>query len=248
MRPVIGITCTETGSGERGSRNGIGINYISAIEHAGGTPILLPLVQNNSCIEDFLSLIDGLLLSGGVDVDPYHYGEEPRPKLGKIDVGKDHVEMSLITKAMEIDLPILGICRGIQVLNVAAGGTLYQDISMGADTVLKHRQDAPGSYATHAIDVQEGSRLLDILGQPTIRVNSFHHQTVSKAAPGFTISAVARDGIIEGIESTHHSFVIGVQFHPESMWQNNPVIAGLFVTFAEAAKTYKQQQQVVSKN
>jgi putative glutamine amidotransferase len=236
MRPIIGITCTTTDS-----RNSIGTSYIDAIEHAGGTPILLPMVQNDSCIADFLSIVDGLLLSGGVDVDPFLYGEEPRPAQGKIDVARDSAEMSLIPRALEIDLPILAICRGIQVLNVAAGGTLYQDISMCSGTILKHRQDAPGSYATHAIDVQEGSRLLDILGQSSIRVNSFHHQAVKKAAPGFTISAVARDDIVEGIESISHSFVIGVQFHPETMWQNNPPITNLFVAFVSAAKTHKQR-------
>jgi putative glutamine amidotransferase len=234
MRPIIGITCTTADS-----TNAIGISYISAIENAGGTPILLPLVQNNSCTADFLSVIDGLLLSGGVDADPFLYGEEPRPALGRIDVDKDRVEMSLIAKTLEIDLPILGICRGIQILNVAAGGTLYQDISMYSSTILKHRQDAPRSYATHAIEVQEGNRLLDILGQSSIRVNSFHHQAVRKAAPGFIVSAIARDGIVEGIESAHHSFAIGVQFHPELMWQNNPPITALFVAFVSAAKAYK---------
>lgn len=239
MRPIIGITCTTTDS-----KNGIGTSYISAIEHADGTPVLLPMVQNDICIADFLSLVDGLLLSGGVDVDPFLYGEEPRPAMGKIDVSKDSVEMSLIPRALEMDLPILGICRGIQMLNVAAGGTLYQDISMSSDAVLKHRQDAPGSYATHIIHVQEGSRLLDILEQSAIRVNSFHHQAVKKAAPGFMISAVSRDGIVEGIESTHHSFAIGVQFHPELMWQNNPSISSLFVAFVRAARTYKQHQGI----
>lgn len=240
MRPVIGITCTTTDSG-----NGIGTSYISAIEHAGGTPVLLPLIQDDSCIRDFLSLIDGLLLSGGVDVDPYYYGEEPQPELGKIDVDKDRVEMSLITGALEMALPILGICRGIQILNVAAGGTLHQDIYSNGGATLKHRQDAPRSYPTHAINVQEGSRLLDILGHSTIRVNSFHHQAVGKAAPGFAVSAVTCDGVIEGIESSHHDFVIGVQFHPETMWQNNPPITNLFAAFADAAKAYKQQKEAL---
>lgn len=241
MRPIIGITCATT-DWWSGSGNGIDINYINAIEHADGTPLLLPLVQDNVCIADFLTVIDGLLLSGGVDVDPHHYGEEPRPGLGKIDVGKDRVEISLITRAIETGLPILGICRGIQMLNVAAGGTLYQDISMSSKTVLKHRQEAPGSYATHAIDVQEGSHLLDILGKPTIRVNSFHHQAVKEPVPGFAISAVARDGIVEGIEKADHSFAIGVQFHPELMWQSNPPMAALFVAFVRAAKAYRERR------
>jgi len=246
MRPIIGITCTTTDSDGSRPGNGIGVSYISAIEHAGGTPILLPLVQEDFCIADFLRITDGLLLSGGVDVDPFLYGEEPRPGQGRIDVAKDHIEMALTSRAIETDLPILGICRGIQILNVTAGGTLYQDISMSSNAVLKHRQEAPGWYATHDINVREGSCLLNILGQSTLRVNSFHHQSVKNAAPGFAISAVARDGIVEGIESIHHRFIIGIQCHPELMWQNNPPIANLFVEFVSAAKAYSQQQKSAS--
>ncbi len=238
MRPVIGITCTTSPDG---SSHGIGINYIRAVEYAGGAPILLPLIQNDSCIEDFLSLIDALLLSGGVDMDPFLYGEESQPKMGKIDVDRDRVEMLLVPRALEMDMPVLGICRGIQTLNVAAGGTLYQDVAMSPDPVLKHRQDAPRWYGTHDIRVQEGSRLMDILGHSSIRVNTFHHQAVKDAAPGFIVSAVASDGIVEGIESTRHTFAVGVQCHPEGMWENNPPITNLFVAFVEAAKAYKQR-------
>jgi putative glutamine amidotransferase len=217
------------------------------MEHAGGTPILLPMLQNESCIADFLGMIDGLLLAGGVDVDPFLYGEEPRPRQGRIDVARDRTEMLLASKAIEMDLPILAICRGIQMLNVAAGGTLYQDISMSPNPILKHRQEAPRWHATHAIDIVEGSRLLDILGQPTIRINSFHHQAVKEAAPGMMISATARDGIIEGIEIERHSFAVGVQFHPENMWKNNLPITALFIAFANAAKEYSQERKTVSK-
>jgi len=248
MRPIIGITCTSTASSGSSPRNGIGASYISAIEHAGGTPILLPLVRKNSCIADFLSIIDGLLLPGGVDVDPFLYGEEPKPAMGGIDVGKDQVEMWLINRSLEMDLPILGICRGIQMLNVATGGTLYQDVSMSSSAILQHRQKAPGSHATHTINLREGSRLLDILGQSTFQVNSFHHQAVKEPAPGFMVSAATRDGVIEGIEDTHYSFVVGVQFHPELMWQNNPPITTLFVTFVNEAKAYKQKREALSKN
>ena len=239
MRPVIGITCTTTGSDK--VSHGIGVNYINAVEHAGGTPILLPLIQSDSCIAEFLSLVDGLLLSGGVDVDPFLYGEESQPKMGAINVDKDRVEMLLTPKALEMDMPILAICRGIQMLNVAAGGTLHQDLSMSPKPILKHRQDAPRWYATHAIQVEAGSRLMDILGHSTIRVNTFHHQAVKDVAPGFVVSAVANDGIIEGIESSRHTFAVGIQCHPEGMWENNPPIANLFIALVEAAKAFKQR-------
>ncbi len=246
MHPIIGITCTTMGPDESSAGHGISGNYINAVEHAGGTPILLPLIQTDSCIGDFLNLIDGLLLPGGVDVDPLLYGEEPQPKMGRINVGMDRVEMSLIPKILEMNMPVLGICRGIQMLNVAAGGTLYQDIQMSSNAILKHRQDAPRWYATHDIQVQKGSRLLDILGHSTIRVNSFHHQAVKEVAPDFVVSAVANDGIIEGIESTRHDFAIGVQCHPEGMWQNNPPTTNLFVAFIEAAEAYNQSRKSVS--
>ena len=242
MRPIIGITCTATDSNES---HGISVSYIDAVEHSGGTPILLPLPQSDLCVADFLNLIDGLLLSGGVDVDPFLYGEEPQPKMGKIDVSRDRVEMLLIPKALEMNIPILGICRGIQVLNVAAGGTLHQDIYTDSKAALKHSQNAPEWYGTHAIHIQEGSRLLDILGQPMIRVNSFHHQAVKDVAPDFVVSAVASDDVIEGMESTCHNFVVGVQCHPEGMWKNTPPIANLFAEFVKAAETYKQQRKAM---
>jgi putative glutamine amidotransferase len=238
MYPIIGITCSTTDSG-----NSVGTSYVSALENVGGIPVLLPSVRNEQCILEFINLIDGLLLSGGVDVDPYLFGEEPKPLMGKIDCDRDYIEMRLIQKALEIDLPILGICRGIQVLNVTAGGTLYQDISMHSKGILKHRQDAPGSYATHSIEIKPGSRLMNILSDLKIRTNTFHHQAVREAAPGFIISAYAQDKIIEGIESINHSFVMGVQFHPELMWQNNHPITNLFHTFVNAAKEYKPRQK-----
>ena len=242
MRPIIGITCGTSGTDSNLSENSIGGSYISAIESAGGTPLVIPITQNEACLEDSIELIDGLLLSGGVDVDPSYFGEEAEPGLGRVDADRDRVELYLTTRALEKDLPILGICRGIQVLNVAAGGSLYQDINTDLSNILKHRQVAPGWYGTQTIDVKKGSRLLDILGQPMIRVNSFHHQAVKKVAPGFTISAVARDGVIEGIESTNHRFTLGVQFHPEVMWQNNPPISAIFTAFINAARAYKQER------
>lgn len=242
MRPIIGITCTATDSDKS---HGIGVSYIDAIGHSGGTPILLPLPQSDLCVADFLDLIDGLLLSGGVDVDPFLYGEEPQPKMGRIDVSRDRVEMLLIPKALEMNIPILGICRGIQVLNVSAGGTLYQDIYTNSKATLKHSQNAPEWYGTHAIHVQEGSRLLGILGQSMIRVNSFHHQAVKDVAPDFMVSAVSSDGVIEGIESTRYNFAVGVQCHPEGMRQNTPPIANLFAEFVKAAETYRQQQKTM---
>ena len=149
--------------------------------------------------------------------------------------------MLLTPKALEMDMPILAICRGIQMLNVAAGGTLHQDLSMIPKPILKHRQDAPRWHGTHAIHVEAGSRLMNILGHSTIRVNTFHHQAVKDVAPGFVVSAVASDGVIEGIESLRHTFVVGVQCHPEGMWKDNPPITNLFTALVEAAAAFDRQ-------
>lgn len=241
MHPIIGITCTSIGTDS--ISHGIGTAYINAIEYAGAVPILLPLIQDNPCISKYLSLIDGLLLSGGVDVDPFLYGEEPIPKMGKIDVDKDRSEMLLTSGALDMGIPILGICRGIQMLNVAAGGTLYQDIYTDGTATLKHRQDAPRWYATHAINIVEGSQLAKVFGQSPIQVNTFHHQAVRNVAPKFIVSATTSDGTIEGIESTNHKFAIGVQCHPEGMWESNSTIGDLFIAFAKAAQKYMQQKQ-----
>ncbi|MBD3181761.1 gamma-glutamyl-gamma-aminobutyrate hydrolase family protein [Candidatus Poribacteria bacterium] len=234
MSSVIGITCTTLSDS-----NGINIEYIKALENARAIPILLPFIENKRLLE-YLDLIDGLLLSGGVDVDPYLFGEEPIPAMGSIDVEKDRVEMFLAKKALEIDIPVFGICRGIQLLNVAAGGTLHQDIKYQKGK-LKHRQEAPRDYGTHSIEIKENTKLMEIMGK-SIRVNTFHHQAVKQVAPGFIVSAVSSDGIIEGVESITHSFAIGVQFHPERMWRNSTPIADLFKAFVKAADKYREMR------
>jgi putative glutamine amidotransferase len=239
MRPIIGITCGTSDVDTNDST--IWNNYISAIENAGGTPIVLPLAQNDSSFSDYIDIIDGLLLSGGVDLDPSYFGEEPHPALGRVDVNRDRIEIFLSKKALQANIPIFGICRGIQTLNVSAGGTLYQDIPSQFGNTIKHRQTAPGSHGTHFIDVKNGSRLFEIMGQSEIKVNTFHHQAVKDVATDFIISATARDGIIEGIESTIHPYAIGVQFHPERMWENNPSISALFASFVDSAERYRQE-------
>jgi len=241
MRPIIGITCgfdisSSSTSGRVYTRNSVGFDYISAVEHADGTPIVLPIVDDEGCISNFVDMIDGLLLSGGGDIDPSFFNEEPIPALGSIDPNRDLVEMSLSKAALEQDLPVLAICRGIQVLNVAAGGTLYQDISQHSKEILKHRQSAPGWHASHTIEIESDSLMYEIFGEQTGRVNSFHHQSVRDTADGFYVSARSKDGIIEAIESREHRFMLGVQFHPEMMFQHHPEAAKIFAAFVKACK------------
>ena len=242
MRPVIGITCSLTVSAIGDSiytleRNIIARDYVRAIEYAGGTPLLIPHVGDIECINQYLGVLDGLILSGGGDIDPLLFGQEPHQNIGSVDRVRDEMELQLTQKALNQDLPILAICRGIQMLNVAAGGTIYQDIaSEMPPPTLCHSQQGTGWYASHTIDILSDSRLLQIFGSPTARVNSFHHQAVREVGEGFIVTAKARDNVIEAIESPTHRFALGVQYHPEMMWERHPEVLNLFTTFLKACR------------
>jgi len=240
--PIIGITSGTSVKIADDEGSGVfrycycGYEYISAVEHAGGLPLVIPVFEDMALAETYIGMIDGLLLSGGGDISPHLFGEEPHRKLGAVDLERDMVEMELTKLALERDLPLFAICRGIQVLNVTAGGTLYQDLSQHSGEVLKHRQRAAGWYGSHTIKVVEGSLLHKIIGKSVIHVNSYHHQAVRMPAEGFVVSATSLDGIIEAIESPRHKFVLGVQFHPEMMWRRHPEAAALFRSFVEACR------------
>ncbi len=242
MRPVIGITCSLTASPIGDSiypleRNIIARDYARAIEYAGGTPFLVPHVGDMECINQYLGVLDGLILSGGGDIDPLLYGQEPHQNIGSVDRVRDEMELQLTQKALAQDLPILAICRGIQMLNVAAGGTIYQDIAAEMPRpTLCHSQNGAGWYASHTIDILSDSHLLQIFGSPTARVNSFHHQAVRDVGEGFMITAKAKDNVIEAIEAPTHRFAIGVQCHPEMMWEHHPEVLNLFTTFLKACQ------------
>ncbi len=184
----------------------------------------------------FADALDGILLSGGADIDPRHFGEDPHPKMGPIDPERDEFELALVRAALQAGTPLLAICRGIQVLNVAAGGTLYQDIPSQLAGAIKHRQDAPAYHATHRIAVERHTKLAGMVGTGDVFVNSFHHQAVRDVAPGLVVSARASDGVVEGVESGRDTFVVGVQWHPESMVDASPAMLEIFSAFvAEAA-------------
>ena len=242
MRPVVGITCSLTASSIGDSiytleRNIIARDYSRAIEYAGGTPLLIPHVGDIECINQYLGVLDGLVLSGGGDIDPLLFGQEPHQNLGSVDRVRDEMELQLTQKALDQDLPILAICRGIQMLNVAAGGTIYQDIAAEMpQPTLRHSQSGAGWYASHTIDIMSESRLFQVFDSPTARVNSFHHQAVREIGEGFIVTAKARDNVIEAIESPTHRFVIGVQCHPEMMWEHHPEVLNLFTAFLKACQ------------
>ncbi len=234
MRPRIAITgvLTET---KFSFATQISQAYTEGIIQAGGTPVLLPLTSAE-VDEQWLAGINGLLLSGGEDVDPVHYGENPHVKQGRISPERDMQELKLIAIAEQKKLPILAICRGLQILNIAHGGTLYQDIYSQMHGVMKHSQNAPRWYGTHRITLDRHSRLYEIFGKQNIHVNSYHHQAVDTIAEGFKAVAWADDGVVEAIEKIGEPFAVAVQWHPEEMWKTDALQMALFRKFVEACR------------
>lgn len=236
MTPVIGLSCsTLVVPGMRGvPRFALVHHYVDCVLAAGGLPLLLPNVTPEAAA-GYLARIDGLLLTGGLDVDPIHYGQEPKPHLGQIDPTRDAFELELADGARHAGIPILAICRGVQVLNVAFGGTLLQHIPDEVEGALRHEQDAVRYDAlAHAVHIERGTRLFEIAGTEEARVNSFHHQAVDRPAGGFVVSARARDGVIEGLEDPRAGFCVGVQWHPERR-PFDPLTRALFARFVGAA-------------
>ncbi len=241
--PVIGIDCssnrpdTPVLNPQSAFYYRLPMNYVRAVERAGGLPLILPLVQEPDLIAQMLERIDGLLLSGGYDVDPAYFGQEPHPNLGTIDVDRDRFESVIVPLALKKKgFPILGICRGIQSLNAFAGGTLFQDLSQIEGELVKHRQSTDRPHVTHEIEIERGSLMRKIFRKTRLRVNSYHHQAVDAPAPGFVVTARSRDGVIEAIEKPGERFVLGIQAHPEQVEQDYPEFRKLFRAFVDAAR------------
>lgn len=223
---------------------GQGAAYSQSVALAGGAPVLIPLELGERAWRSIYRRLDGLLLPGGVDVDPVHYGQARQPELGEVNDALDEAELLLTRWALGDDRPLLGICRGIQLLNVAAGGSLYQDLPTQLPGVLQHRFSAPEyprDHLGHPVQVRADSRLAEALGSAKglggfeMQVNSRHHQAIKDVAPGFVVTARAPDGVIEGIERPDARFCIGVQWHPESMAASDPQMLALFEAFVRAA-------------
>ncbi|HBT20775.1 MAG TPA: peptidase C26 [Peptococcaceae bacterium] len=231
--PVIGITCHMDYSA---GKFVLSHYYVRVIECSSGIPFILPVITHDDLIDKYSEILDGLLLTGGVDVDPLFFGEQPRGTR-EITPERDVFEMKIVRKFMALNKPILGICRGMQVLNIAAEGSIFQDINDEVPGVIKHMQEAPRWHPTHTIEIVPGTKLGKIYKKSKINVNTFHHQAVKEAAPGFCISALAADGIIEAIESSKHKFVIGVQWHPEHLAFWDKASLRLFKAFIEASSS-----------
>ena len=197
--------------------------------------MLIPVAQNQESFETILNRVDALLLSGGPDINPKFYGEEPSGGLGEIDEGLDRMELAAARMALKKNLPIFAICRGIQVLNVSRGGTLYQDIPGQVQENINHSQKADKGINTHSIRIEKETLLHRILGRKEIWVNGKHHQAVNHLASGLIVSARAVDGIVEAVEHPGKEFVLGVQWHPEGTWKKDLYSKRLFRAFVQAA-------------
>jgi putative glutamine amidotransferase len=248
LTPVIGITATLREDLDLAAERPLGrfvradLDYIEGVAEAGGIPVVLPPVGEARTAEVVIGGLDGLLLSGGSDLHPGYYGEEPIPELGVTIPERDAFEMSLLEHALRRQIPILGICRGMQILNVALGGTLYQDLPSQMDhmVLLGHRQETPKWQPTHEVEVNGGSKVAEILGTDELKVNSYHHQAIKELASGLVTVAYASDGVVEAVESTDLSerWLIGVQWHAEAMRDAGPEHRNLFVAHVSAAKRH----------
>ena len=212
--PLIGISGTHASNGA----TQVGSAYIESVLRAGGVPVVLPINSNPEVLKKMVASIDALIMTGGEDVDPLkNYNEDPIPGLEDINPERDAFDIALVKLALERGIPVLGICRGHQIMNVACGGTLYQDIpfQVKSSNILKHRQQAPSWYGTHRVELEQNSVLARILGKTTVVTNTFHHQAVKDIAPGFIATGRTGDGVIETMEMKENPCVFSVQFHPE---------------------------------
>lgn len=240
IRPLVGITGN---FGEKGCELAEG--YFRSIELAGATPMVIPPTDDVEAMTACLELVDGLLLSGGADINPLLLGEDPIPQLGGINAKRDKHELLLTRLAYQRNIPIFGICRGIQVICAALGGKLHQDIAacMPDAQLIKHSQTAARHVATHHVQAEKGSLIARLLGE-TFAVNSFHHQAVSECGPGFRATAHASDGVIEAIESSDHRSVFGVQWHPECFClEGDNSMLPLFCHFVKECQAYRTARQ-----
>jgi putative glutamine amidotransferase len=241
--PVIGILTSilikETEPFLGLERSYVNYDYIAAVEAAHGIPLLIPVVANDETVMRQIESIDALLLTGGYDPNPLLYGENPNRRIDFIFPEVDEHQLRAIRHASEAGKPMLGICRGLQILNIAFGGTLYQDLSLVPNSYIQHAQKSRKHSPGHQVSLVNGTRLREILEEPEIVTNSFHHLAVKDIAPGFVVSAQAPDGVVEGIERSSGSPILAVQWHPEMMYEKYPAMLEIFERFIEMAAREK---------
>ncbi len=236
MRPLVGIPCqADFRDGSKRPIYGNNRAYVHAVEDAGGISVLIPMLNDVNLLEALLARLDGLLLSGGGDIDFSRYHAEPHPLLGSIDTQLDELEFSLARLALEKNIPILGVCRGMQLLNIVCGGTLYQDLRDEYAGSMEHcRRELPRNSVIHTVHIVAGSRMEKILGTNEVWINSLHHQAIKLPGSNVHISGWAEDGVAEFMEVVDRRFVVGVQGHPEEIYASESAYARLFAAFVKA--------------
>jgi len=242
-RPLIGVTTSEVRPAERvtplaegeprGREMALGMPYMKSVEAAGGLPVVIPPLPEEA-IEPLLDRLDGICLSGGPDIDPATYDAEPHPELGPIEPDLDRFELDVARRADAREMPILAICRGTQAINIVRGGILHQHIpELSAE--IPHRQKVASDQPSHAVEIRPESHLAAVIEGQEIEVNSFHHQAIDRLGEGLEVSACAPDGTIEAIEDPGRRFLIGVQWHAETL-THRPYEAALFERFVDACR------------
>ncbi|NMA02911.1 MAG: gamma-glutamyl-gamma-aminobutyrate hydrolase family protein [Clostridia bacterium] len=222
MKPIIGITA---GYSYSEGKHFLTQYYTEVVTFLGGIPVILP-AENTLLAAEFYNLVDGLIFSGGGDLDPFYFGEDPLRGIGEINPRRDLFELELAKIAFQGVKPVLGICRGMQLLNIAAGGDVYQDIR--EFTQQEHNQKAPKWYPWHLVNIAKGSTLYRLVGQEKIKVNSFHHQAVKKLGSGLKVVAWSNDNIIEALAGEDNQNILGVQWHPECSWDRDQISQEIF--------------------
>lgn len=240
MRPFIGISMSRDNTFKGYSRDWVRSTYVEAIIDAGGIPVLL---ANSDSSLKVLHECHGLLLTGGGDIDPALFGsDDDGTDWGGVSADRDQSELAFINEANRLDMPIFGICRGLQVLTVGFGGSLIQDIPRARqDSQIHHSQSEPREDVTHVVRIHSGSKLERMVQSKECSVNSFHHQAINRVPQGWQVSAEAPDGIIEAMEYPGDRFLIGVQWHPEDLWKSEASSKALFAHFVQSAEQYQLQ-------
>ena len=220
--------------------------YVNAIEKSGGVPILLPYAKAPESIIAFADICDGFLFSGGVDINPEYYGETATNECGEIQAYRDELEFKVFDAVLPTKKPIMAICRGAQFINVALGGTLYQDIPSQIKTDILHRQSEPKDAPSHTVSIKDGTPLSSLLKRDIITVNSFHHQAIKKLGSGLGVMASSSDGIIEAVYSYSEPYIRAYQWHPELLFEKDDGNRALFLDFIDACRAYRSNRDLNS--
>lgn len=239
-KPLIGISL-----GYSDKKNSVNNTYINSILKNGGVPYLIPVTDDVEVLRQIVAQLDGIVFTGGEDFAPAYYGKEEHEKLGEVNVTRDTYDLTLLKLATDRNIPTLGICRGLQLINVGMGGTLYQDLPAEKPSDINHRQEEDGTVPTHSVSVVEGSVMHNILGTKEIQVNTFHHQAIDKLAPGLKIVGWSNDSVPELIEAYPHRQILGTQFHPEIFTAAGDALMGkLFKFLVNKADTFKMAKDI----